>query len=158
MAVLGTGVNPGFVLDRLPAFFGHVVQRVRHVRALRVVDAATRALPGGVALVNGCRRYCVTVVYDLRGDRAGTDYRPYLRTDAAALSSLKPVLVFSRHGRYPEILLTALFPMTTLPGARTPLSVRRTVHVRLKNTRERAARLGQIPAPEPDSPTKRRKK
>jgi 4-hydroxy-tetrahydrodipicolinate reductase len=42
VAVLGTGVNPGFVLDRLPAFLGHVVTRVRHVRALRVVDAATR--------------------------------------------------------------------------------------------------------------------
>jgi hypothetical protein len=42
VAVLGTGVNPGFVLDRLPAFLGHVVLGVRHVRALRVVDASTR--------------------------------------------------------------------------------------------------------------------
>jgi 4-hydroxy-tetrahydrodipicolinate reductase len=42
VAVLGTGVNPGFVLDRLPAFLGQVVTGVRHVRALRVVDASTR--------------------------------------------------------------------------------------------------------------------
>lgn len=42
VAVLGTGVNPGFVLDRLPAFLGQVVTGVRHVRGLRVVDASTR--------------------------------------------------------------------------------------------------------------------
>ena len=42
VAVLGVGVNPGFVLDRLPAFLAQVTGPVRHVRALRVVDAATR--------------------------------------------------------------------------------------------------------------------
>lgn len=42
VAVLGAGVNPGFVLDRLPAFLGQVTGPVHHVRALRVVDAATR--------------------------------------------------------------------------------------------------------------------
>src|SRR3990172_9417004 len=42
VAVLGTGVNPGFVLDRLPAFLGQVTGAVRHVRGLRVVDAARR--------------------------------------------------------------------------------------------------------------------
>jgi 4-hydroxy-tetrahydrodipicolinate reductase len=42
VAVVGLGVNPGFVLDRLPAFLSQVVGPVRHVRALRVVDAATR--------------------------------------------------------------------------------------------------------------------
>jgi 4-hydroxy-tetrahydrodipicolinate reductase len=42
VAVLGAGVNPGFVLDRLPAFLGQVVTGIRHVRALRVVDASTR--------------------------------------------------------------------------------------------------------------------
>jgi len=42
VAVLGTGVNPGFALDRLPAFLSQVVGPVRHVRAERVVDAATR--------------------------------------------------------------------------------------------------------------------
>lgn len=42
VAVVGLGVNPGFVLDRLPALLSHVVGPVRHVRALRVVDAATR--------------------------------------------------------------------------------------------------------------------
>jgi len=44
VAVVGTGVNPGFVLDRLPAFAAQVVGPVRHVRALRVVDAALRRL------------------------------------------------------------------------------------------------------------------
>ncbi len=42
VAVLGTGVNPGFVLDRLPAFLAHVTGPVRHVRAVRVVDVARR--------------------------------------------------------------------------------------------------------------------
>jgi len=42
VAVLGTGVNPGFVLDRLPAFLGQVAGTVRHVRGLRVVDASAR--------------------------------------------------------------------------------------------------------------------
>jgi 4-hydroxy-tetrahydrodipicolinate reductase len=42
VAVLGTGVNPGFVLDRLPAFLGQVTGAIRHVRALRIVDASRR--------------------------------------------------------------------------------------------------------------------
>ena len=42
VAVLGTGVNPGFVLDRLPVFLAQVTGTVRHVRGLRVVDASTR--------------------------------------------------------------------------------------------------------------------
>ena len=42
VALLGTGVNPGFVLDRLPATLGSVVGQVERVRALRVVDARTR--------------------------------------------------------------------------------------------------------------------
>jgi 4-hydroxy-tetrahydrodipicolinate reductase len=42
VSVLGTGVNPGFVLDRLPAFLGQVTGAVRHLRGLRVVDASGR--------------------------------------------------------------------------------------------------------------------
>jgi 4-hydroxy-tetrahydrodipicolinate reductase len=42
VAVLGTGVNPGFVLDRLPVFLSHVTGPVRRVRASRVVDLARR--------------------------------------------------------------------------------------------------------------------
>lgn len=42
VAVLGTGVNPGFVLDRLVATLGQVCGPVRHVTATRVVDARTR--------------------------------------------------------------------------------------------------------------------
>jgi hypothetical protein len=42
VALLGTGVNPGFVLDRLPATLGAVVGPVDRVRCLRVVDARTR--------------------------------------------------------------------------------------------------------------------
>jgi 4-hydroxy-tetrahydrodipicolinate reductase len=44
VAVLGTGVNPGFVLDRLPAMLSQVAGHVRHVRALRVVDVTRRRL------------------------------------------------------------------------------------------------------------------
>jgi len=42
VAVVGTGVNPGFALDRLPAFLAQVAGEVRHVRGLRVVDLASR--------------------------------------------------------------------------------------------------------------------
>lgn len=42
VAVVGTGVNPGFALDRLPAFLAQVAGEVRHVRGLRVVDLARR--------------------------------------------------------------------------------------------------------------------
>ena len=39
VAVLGTGVNPGFALDRLAVVLGHATGAVRHVRGLRVVNA-----------------------------------------------------------------------------------------------------------------------
>jgi 2,4-diaminopentanoate dehydrogenase len=42
VAVLATGVNPGFALDRLPALLSQVTGAVRHVRASRVVDALRR--------------------------------------------------------------------------------------------------------------------
>jgi 2,4-diaminopentanoate dehydrogenase len=42
VAVLGTGVNPGFVLDRLPALLSQLTGPVRHVRATRVVELAPR--------------------------------------------------------------------------------------------------------------------
>ncbi len=42
VAVLGAGVNPGFVLDRLPALLAQVTGAVRHVRGIRVVDVARR--------------------------------------------------------------------------------------------------------------------
>jgi 4-hydroxy-tetrahydrodipicolinate reductase len=42
VAVLGVGVNPGFALDRLPAFLSHVTGPVRHIRATRVQDVALR--------------------------------------------------------------------------------------------------------------------
>jgi hypothetical protein len=42
VAVVGTGVNPGFSLDRLPAVLAQVLGEVRHVRGLRVVDVAGR--------------------------------------------------------------------------------------------------------------------
>ena len=42
VALLGTGVNPGFVLDRLPATLGAVCGRIDRVRCLRIVDSRTR--------------------------------------------------------------------------------------------------------------------
>ncbi len=42
VAVVGTGVNPGFALDRLPAMLSQVTGPVRHVHGTRVVDAGTR--------------------------------------------------------------------------------------------------------------------
>jgi 4-hydroxy-tetrahydrodipicolinate reductase len=43
--VVGTGVNPGFVMDLLPLFMTGVCRQVRSVRVWRVVDASTRREP-----------------------------------------------------------------------------------------------------------------
>lgn len=42
VVVLGTGVNPGFVMDRLVATAGQACGQVRHARLERLVDARTR--------------------------------------------------------------------------------------------------------------------
>lgn len=42
VGVLGTGVNPGFVFDRLPATLGAVVGPVQRVEGRRVIDVARR--------------------------------------------------------------------------------------------------------------------
>lgn len=45
VAVLGTGVNPGYVLDLLPAILSGVALNVEALKLERVVDAATRRGP-----------------------------------------------------------------------------------------------------------------
>ena len=45
VALVGTGVNPGFVMDKLAITLAAVSQRIDHVRALRIVDASKRRLP-----------------------------------------------------------------------------------------------------------------
>jgi len=45
VAVLGTGVNPGFVMDALPIMLTGVCERVDAVRVDRIQDARTRRLP-----------------------------------------------------------------------------------------------------------------
>lgn len=42
VSIVGTGVNPGFVLDRLVATVGQACGPINQVRATRVVDARTR--------------------------------------------------------------------------------------------------------------------
>ncbi len=43
--VLGTGVNPGFVMDILPITFTGACQEVEAIRAVRSLDAANRRIP-----------------------------------------------------------------------------------------------------------------
>jgi 4-hydroxy-tetrahydrodipicolinate reductase len=45
VTVIGTGVNPGFVMDTLPLFLTGVCERVDEVHIQRVVDASTRRFP-----------------------------------------------------------------------------------------------------------------
>jgi 4-hydroxy-tetrahydrodipicolinate reductase len=45
VVVLGTGVNPGFLLDTLVVALSGVCQKVNSIRAERVVDASRRRLP-----------------------------------------------------------------------------------------------------------------
>jgi hypothetical protein len=44
-ALLGTGVNPGFVMDLLPVVLSSMVLEVKRVRVVRRVDASTRRRP-----------------------------------------------------------------------------------------------------------------
>jgi 2,4-diaminopentanoate dehydrogenase len=43
--VLGTGVNPGFLMDALPLFLTAICQRVDHIGITRVINASTRRGP-----------------------------------------------------------------------------------------------------------------
>lgn len=45
VACVGTGINPGFLMDYLPSVFSGVCQKVNHVRVTRVQDASTRRVP-----------------------------------------------------------------------------------------------------------------
>jgi len=45
VALLGTGVNPGFVMDKLVVTLAAVSQRIEHAKALRIVDASKRRQP-----------------------------------------------------------------------------------------------------------------
>jgi hypothetical protein len=45
VAVVGTGVNPGFAMDTLPIALTAICERVDHVRVERVQDARIRRLP-----------------------------------------------------------------------------------------------------------------
>ena len=45
VALVGTGVNPGFVMDKLVITLAAVSQRIEHAKAVRIVDASKRRLP-----------------------------------------------------------------------------------------------------------------
>jgi len=45
VALVGTGVNPGFVMDKLVLTLSAVAQRVEFAKAVRIVDASKRRLP-----------------------------------------------------------------------------------------------------------------
>ena len=45
VALVGTGINPGFVMDKLVVTLAAVSQRIEHAKALRVVDASKRRRP-----------------------------------------------------------------------------------------------------------------
>lgn len=45
VTVLGTGINPGFMMDTIPILLTGVCQQVKCVRVRRVVDASKRRLP-----------------------------------------------------------------------------------------------------------------
>lgn len=45
VAILGTGVNPGFVMDTLPITLTAVCQKVEEIYIARQMDAATRRIP-----------------------------------------------------------------------------------------------------------------
>jgi 4-hydroxy-tetrahydrodipicolinate reductase len=67
--VVGTGVNPGFVMDVLPLCFSMVSREVRAVHVERVVDASTRREP--LQRKIGCGMRPAAFCSLLRAGRAG---------------------------------------------------------------------------------------
>jgi len=45
VALVGTGINPGFVMDKLVITLAAESQRIEHAKAVRIVDAGQRRLP-----------------------------------------------------------------------------------------------------------------
>ncbi len=45
VAVVSTGVNPGFLMDSLPSFLSSVCQEINHVEVRRIQDATHRRIP-----------------------------------------------------------------------------------------------------------------
>jgi 2,4-diaminopentanoate dehydrogenase len=45
VACLGTGVNPGYLMDYLPSVFTSIMQQVEHISVERVQDASKRRIP-----------------------------------------------------------------------------------------------------------------
>jgi len=45
VALVGTGVNPGFVMDKLVITLAGISQRIEHAKAVRIVDASKRRQP-----------------------------------------------------------------------------------------------------------------
>ncbi len=45
VACVGTGINPGFLMDYLPCVLTSVCQQVEHIRVSRIQDASTRRVP-----------------------------------------------------------------------------------------------------------------
>jgi len=56
VAVLGTGVNPGFVMDALPIMLTGVCERVDAIRVDRIQDASVRRLPFQMKIGAGLTR------------------------------------------------------------------------------------------------------
>jgi len=54
VTVLGTGVNPGFLMDTWPLFMTGVCQNVSHIKAVRVQDAGLRRYPFQKKIGAGC--------------------------------------------------------------------------------------------------------
>jgi 2,4-diaminopentanoate dehydrogenase len=52
--VIGTGVNPGFVMDTWPLVMSGVCQKVQHVRVARVQNASSRRCPFQQKIGAGC--------------------------------------------------------------------------------------------------------
>jgi 4-hydroxy-tetrahydrodipicolinate reductase len=105
VAVLGTGVNPGFVMDALPIALTGVCERVESLRIDRVQDARIRRLPFQQKIGAGLTREqfqkkvddgsvrhvglaeSVSMIADAIGwklDRVTDDIRPQMATETVA--------------------------------------------------------------------------
>lgn len=109
VAVLGTGVNPGFVMDALPITLTAVCERINAITVARIQDASVRRLPfqqkigAGLSRAEFDRRVeegnvrhvglteSISMIADALGwtlDRITDDIAPKIATDAVASEHL----------------------------------------------------------------------
>jgi len=100
---------------------------------------------GGVAVSSQTLWYAIHVVYDCRV-RNEDVCSGKMDLEEKVMRSLGAREVFRHRKGVYDVVLTALFPWSTLPGTQTPRGLKQTIKNRMMKARERAGRIQKIHA------------